>query len=171
VELKLSDGLTLSFTFGDLIDALDPEKLHELASSLACDEVIINSVVDLLVKGYTDSPWSPGSGAVEAARLRVLEKLDEIAYEAIQRVIYDRETARANEDIQYEWARRVWNAWPSEHRDKCPKIPDRVLGEFWERERVLQELARAKGEVIENLKYQNYNVQFSNRGAPIVTAI
>lgn len=144
MDLKLSDGLTLSFTFGDLIDALDPEKLHELASSLACDEVIINSAVDLLLTGYTASMWSPGSEVLEKARLRVLEKLDEIAYEAIRRVIYDREHAKANEKRERDWVQEVHRAWPSEHRQECPKVPEWAVGPFWERERVLQELARAK---------------------------
>lgn len=145
MDLKLSDKLELTFSFGDLIDALGEEKLHELASSLACDEVIINSVIDILLTGYTDSPcWQPGFEVVEKARLRVLEKLDEVAYEAIRHVINDRETALTNETNQRAWTQSVWNAWPREHRDECPKIPDRVLGGFWDRERVLQELAQAK---------------------------
>jgi len=144
MDVKVSDRLELSFSLAELLDAVDEEKQHDLVKAMACGEVLINAVIDFLLTGYTDSPWSPGFEVVEKARLRVLEKLDEVAYEAIRHVIQDRETARENERIQSNWAREVWNAWPREHRDECPKIPDRVLGEFWDRERVLQELARAK---------------------------
>ena len=147
MDIKLSDKLELSFSFGDLVNELDVEQKHELVDALACDEEIIAAVVELLVDDCVSSIWRPSFETLERERLRVLEKLDEIAFEAIHCVIHGRETARANEKRGRDWGRELHRAWPHEHRQACPKIPEWVTGEYWDRERVLQELASTKAAV------------------------
>ena len=126
VPIRLDrDGLHIDVGF--VMGGLSDETKSHLAMYLLTDDRLIQAVVEQMVDGitYDDAGlwWSMSAEAIGRLRERLCEKLPEIAARAVKTLIHDRNAALAAAKQEWDWAWRLWHAWPEEHWRDRPEHP------------------------------------------------
>jgi len=118
------EDLRISFDIRELIEAMDLEGRKEVAKICACDDALIQDIVEQLCTGLTDECSSGGDYVLQAMRLKIIERLDEVRFKAMQEVLFEMKAARQRGDEMRDWAWNMYHAWPRETVRCRPSPPD-----------------------------------------------
>jgi len=138
----------LQIDLGYLMSGLSQEAKATLGMYLLVDDRFLAAVIDQVVSGCTLDPeglfWSASDSCIQRLREKLCEKLPEIEFEAVKRIIFARDIAIADAKRMNDWAWAMYHKWPDGYVRERPDHAAFVAPKFPSEEQVAEELRQAK---------------------------
>jgi hypothetical protein len=121
-------GSALSIDLGELVEGLDDDGKKELARQLVADDHLFAAVLECVAKGeyFADDErgaWWFSPSRVLELREKLLPLMPEIARDAVREALRQRNDAREEERRMWDWAWKLFHAWPSDRWAERPALP------------------------------------------------
>ena len=138
----------LQIDLGYLMNNLRQEDKATLAMYLLTDDRFLRAVIEQVVDGLAFDPqglfWSASDSCMQRLREKLCEKLPEIEFEAVKRIIFARDIAIADAKRMNDWAWAMYHKWPDGYVRERPDHAAFVAPKFPSEEQVAEELRQAK---------------------------
>lgn len=128
MQVSVGNG-EIRIHLGSLMDAMSDEDKRQVIAHLACEEKIVESVVNMLATGKCDAGGFVHPAILEPYRLQILESMQPLTMEAVKQIIDSRERINAEYHRHNEWGWRLLMAWRDRNErsgnyEEAPAIPD-----------------------------------------------
>lgn len=128
MKAKLENG-KVTIDLQDLIDTLSLDDCRDVARHVVADEYLFKAVLECVAKGeyFTDDErgaWWFDERTVLEMRAKLLPLMPEIAREAVEAALHQRDEAKAESERHRRWAYQLYHAWPDAHWSARPRGPE-----------------------------------------------
>lgn len=108
----LDEKFNLTFNIGDVIDKLEPKQRTDILKLVGFDRQLFTSLVEMLASGVTEDGWWFDSRSMDKLREQLVPMMPQVCIEKVRGLIYERNSAEAEQKRCSNWAWRMYHSWP-----------------------------------------------------------